>query len=101
MIKKNQENEYKKVSIKNCGCYYFDDIINFEDFDFENIFLDKKLNENFFICDLSQKTLVGAKSLCIKFDKLDRLLEFMMEVDIQYQLVLKNMMPFLIGLDIL
>ena len=52
MIKKIQENEYKKVSIKNCGCYYFDDIINFEDFDFEDIFLDKKLNENFFICDL-------------------------------------------------
>ena len=81
-ITKIQKNEFKKVSIKNCGCYYFDDIIKFKNFDFENIFLYKKSNENIFIYEVSYKTLVGAKSLCIKFDKLDGLLEFMMEVDI-------------------
>ena len=27
----------KKINIKNCTCYYFDDIVKIEDFDFDNI----------------------------------------------------------------
>ena len=34
-------NELKKVSIKNRTCYYFDDIIKFEDVDFDNIYRTK------------------------------------------------------------
>ena len=34
--------EFKKISIKNLTCYYFDDIVIFEDFEFDNIFLDEK-----------------------------------------------------------
>ena len=27
----------KEIDIKNCTCYYFDDIIKIEDFNFDNI----------------------------------------------------------------
>ena len=49
-------------------CYYFDDIIKFEVFNFDNISIDKKSHENIYI---SYKTLIGAKPLHIKFDKID------------------------------
>ena len=32
----------KETDIKNCNSYYFDDIITAEDFDFNNILIDKK-----------------------------------------------------------
>ena len=32
----------KEINIKNCTCYYFNDIIKIEDFDFDNILLDEK-----------------------------------------------------------
>ena len=38
-------------------CYYFDDIIKFEDFNFGNILLDEKSYENILIYDISYKTL--------------------------------------------
>ena len=31
---------FKKIRIKNHTCYYLDDIIKFEDFDFDNILID-------------------------------------------------------------
>ena len=31
----------KEIDIKNCMCYYFDDIIKIEDFDLDNILIDK------------------------------------------------------------
>ena len=34
-----KSNELKEVGIKNIPCYYFDDIIKIEDFDFNNIIL--------------------------------------------------------------
>ena len=37
-----ENNEYKKVCIKNFTCYYFDDIIRVEDLDVNNILIDKK-----------------------------------------------------------
>ena len=37
---KMENNEFKKVCIKNCRCYYFDDTIKFEDFDSVNKSLD-------------------------------------------------------------
>ena len=54
-------NEFKKVRIKNCTCYYFDNIIKLEDFDIDNILL---------IHDISYKTLIGAKPLRTRFDKI-------------------------------
>ena len=34
---KTENNDIKKVHIKNRTCYYFDDIIKLEDFDLDNI----------------------------------------------------------------
>ena len=44
-----ENNEFKKVRIKNRTCSYFDDIIRLEDFDLDNILIDKKSNENILI----------------------------------------------------
>ena len=36
------KDELKKIDIKNCMCYYFDDIMTVQDIDSRNILLDKK-----------------------------------------------------------
>ena len=41
-----ENNEFEQVRIKNPTCYFFDDIIKLEDFDFDNILTDKKSHEN-------------------------------------------------------
>ena len=69
-----ENNELKKVRIKNRTCYYFDDIIKLEDFDLDNILIDEKSHENILIYDISYKTLIGSKPLRIRFDKIDRIL---------------------------
>ena len=56
-----QNSVFKKGCIKIATCYYFNDIINFEDLVFDNILLDGKSHENIFIYDVSYKTLIGAK----------------------------------------
>ena len=66
-----ENNELKKVSIKNRTSYYFNDIIKIEDFDLDNILLDEKSYENTLIYDVSYKTLIHAKPLPIRFDKID------------------------------
>ena len=42
-----ENDKFKKVCIKNCTCYYFDNIIKLEDFDIDNILIDKKLRKYF------------------------------------------------------
>ena len=37
-----EHNEFLKVSIKNYTCYHFDNLIKFEDFDFDDILSDEK-----------------------------------------------------------
>ena len=63
-------NEFKKVPIKNWTCYYFDDIIKLEDFDLDNILIDKKSHKIFLIYDISYKTLIDSKLLQIRFNKI-------------------------------
>ena len=41
-----KNNELKRAFLKNCTCYYFDDIIKLEDFDVDNILIDQKSHEN-------------------------------------------------------
>ena len=53
-----ENNEFKNVRIKNHTCYYFNDLIKFEDFDFDNILIDGKSYENIFIYDISYKTFL-------------------------------------------
>ena len=51
-------------------CYYFSDIIKLEDFDLDNILIDKKSYKNIMIYDISYKTLIDSKSLHIRFDQM-------------------------------
>ena len=64
-------NNLKEINIKNCNCCYFKDVIKTEDFDFNNILLDGKTYENILVYDISYKTVIGAKPLRIRFDKVD------------------------------
>ena len=48
-----QNNELKKVRIKNHMCYYFDDVIKLEDFDLDNILIDEKSHGNILIYNIS------------------------------------------------
>ena len=73
------KDKLKEVNIKNCTCYYFDDIIGVldrdSDFDFNDILLDEKLykekDENVLIHDISHKTSTNAKPLPIRFNKIN------------------------------
>ena len=47
------------------------DITNFEDFDFGNMLLEDKSYENVLIYNVLNETLIGAKTLCIMFNKVD------------------------------
>ena len=60
-----------KNCIKNCTCYYFDEIIKIEGFDFDNILLDERSYKNILIYGILCKNLIGAKPLRIMFNKVD------------------------------
>ena len=49
-------NNLKEISIKNCTCQYFDDIIKFEDFDIDNILIDEKPYKNILVYKILYKT---------------------------------------------
>ena len=70
MIESNDE--LKEIDIKNRACYYFDDIIKIEDFDFNNILIDETSFENILIYNISYKTLIGANALRIRSNKVHR-----------------------------
>ena len=66
----------KEINIKNCTCYYFEDIIRFwdKDIEFGDTLLDEKsyeTSDNILIYDISNKTSTSAKPLHIRFDKID------------------------------
>ena len=60
-----KSNKFKDVDIKNRICYYFDHIINSNDFDLDNILLVEKSHETLSIYDVVCKTLYGARPLRI------------------------------------
>ena len=68
----NSDNKFKKIDIKNYTCYYFDDIININDLNLDNILIDGKSYENILIYNAANKTSYGEKTLRINFDKVDR-----------------------------
>ena len=53
-----ENNELKKVCIKNCTRYYFYDITKLEGFDLDNFLIDEKSHENILIYNISYKTLI-------------------------------------------
>ena len=78
---------------------YFGNVIKIEDFDFD-ILLDEKSCEKISIDDISNKILIGRKPLHIRFIKQIDLLEFMMELHIQYYLEVKYIISFITRLNI-
>ena len=60
-----------KNDIKNCTCYYFDDIIKIEDFNLDNILIDEKSFKSILVNNISYKTLIDPKPLRIRFNKMD------------------------------
>ena len=67
----DSNDELKEIDIKNRICYYFDDIIKIEDFSLDNVLIDEKSYENISVCNSSYRTLIDAKPLRIRFDKID------------------------------
>ena len=98
---KMENNELKTVRIKNCTCYYFDDIIKLEDFDLDNILVDKKAHENILNYDILYKTLIGLKPLRIRLDKIDEIIRIYDGTRHLTFLTLKNITLFTTELDIL
>ena len=94
-----KNNELKKVRIKNRACYYFDEIIKLEDFNLDNILIEKKSHENTFIYNISFKNLTGSKALRIGFDKIDEFIETYNGT--KYYMVMKNMILITTELDVL
>ena len=66
-----RNNEFKEIITKNRTFYYFDDIINVNDLDLDNISFDEKSNENILIYHATNKTPYHVKPLRIIFDKLE------------------------------
>ena len=62
----------KMFVLKNCTCYYFDDIIKLEDFTLDNTLIDKKSHENILIYSILYKTLIDPKPLRFRFYQIDR-----------------------------
>ena len=81
-----EKEKWKKKEIfctKNCTCYYFDDIIKFEEFNFDNILIDEKSYENILIYDVLNRTFVGTKSLRFRVNKMSGFIGiYIMELDI-------------------
>ena len=51
-----ESNELKEIEIKNKRCYYFDDIIEIDDFDFDNILINEKSYKYILVYHISYKT---------------------------------------------
>ena len=49
------KDKLKEIVIKNCTCYYFDDIIKIDEFDFDGILIDEKSYENIVVYRISYK----------------------------------------------
>ena len=90
----------REINIKNSACFYFDDLIKFEDFDHYNILIDEKSFENILIYKISYKNLIGFQPLGIRFN-INKIDGFVRVYDGTRNLVLKNMIQFTTGLDIL
>ena len=60
-----------------CTCYYSDDIIKTEDFDFDNILIAGKSYKSILFYQVSYKALIGSNHCTLDSIKEMNLLEFM------------------------
>ena len=90
----------KEIDIKNCTCYYFDDIIRIEDFNIDNISIDEKSYVKILVYNISYKFLIDAKPLRIMLDKIDGFIRVYGWT--RYLVLFKNekMISFITELDI-
>ena len=65
----------KKNNIKNRTCYYFDDIMKVEDINVYNNLLEEKSYKNILVYNILYKKIMDAKSLRIRFDKVDLIIK--------------------------
>ena len=70
----DSNNELKENDIKIRTCYYFDDIIEIEDFDLDNILIDEKSYEFFLVYNILFKSVFDSKPSRVRFDKIDELM---------------------------
>ena len=64
--------DLKEINIENRKRYYFDDLIKIEDFNLGSILIDEKTYKNILVYNISHKTLIDAKPLRIRFNKINR-----------------------------
>ena len=72
------------IEIKNCTWYSFDDIIKIEDFHLNNYLIDENLYKNILVSNISYITLIGAKSLRVRYDKVHAFIRVCDENRFQY-----------------
>ena len=65
------KDESKEIDTENRTCCYFDDIKGVIDYDFSDILFDENSYEKNLIYDISNKTSMDEKPLCIWFEKID------------------------------
>ena len=63
LINVDRNDELKQINIKNCACYYFDDILKIEDFDIDKILIDEKSYKNILVYNISYKSLIDSEPL--------------------------------------
>ena len=63
------KNKLKEIYVKDCACYYFDDIITGTDINFTDILLGNKLYENISVYGILHEILMASKSLSISFNE--------------------------------
>ena len=59
IIKIESNDKLKEIAIKNCTCYYFNDIIKIEGFDLDNILIDEKSHENILVYNILYTNLIA------------------------------------------
>ena len=73
--RKKSKDKLKEIDTENLTCYCFDDVMRVGNINFDNILLDEKSRENsnqyILTYNISYKTFMGVKTLCIRFDKID------------------------------
>ena len=79
-ISMEKNNEFRRGGIKNCTCYYFDDIINTKDL--ANFLLDEESYQNVLIYDVLYETLCTMWCKTFTYYMWASVLEIMMELNI-------------------
>ena len=95
-----RNNEFKEIITKNRTFYYFDDIINVNDLDLDNISFDEKSNENILIYHAANKLHTMSNLYALFLINQMGILGNMAKLNIkQYFILMKNMRVSLIKLD--